>query len=176
MKKLIWICAVFTCFNCDSGTGSNDDSDQTNTSALTVGDTFSGFEVLSVCANEDIEYNHDDASKVILLSLFASWCSTCQGHVSSLESLHQQYSDQGLLVISAGKDIGNPYTCESWVTEFGASYMIANDNSGEVEQQFSIDGQVPYHVLIDKSKTVRYSASGYDQSTLEALIQSTLAE
>ena len=54
--------------------------------------------------------------------------------------------------------------------------MIANDNSGEVEQQFSIDGQVPYHVLIDKSKTVRYSASGYDQSTLEALIQSTLAE
>ncbi len=72
--------------------------------------------------------------------------------------------------------MGNPYTCESWVTEFGASYIIANDNTGEIEQQFSIDGQVPYHVLIDKSRTVRFSASGYDQSTLEALIQTTLAE
>ena len=175
MKNLIWICVAIICVNCDSGTGSND-SNETNTNALGVGDAFSDFENLSICANDNIEYDYSDDSKVILLSLFASWCATCQGHVSSLESLHQEYSDQGLLVLAAGKDMGNPYTCESWVTEFGASYIIANDNTGEIEQQFSIDGQVPYHVLIDKSRTVRFSASGYDQGTLEALIQTTLAE
>ena len=145
MKNLIWICVAIICVNCDSGTGSND-SNETNTNALSVGDAFSGFENLSICANDNIEYDYSDDSKVILLSLFASWCATCQGHVSSLESLHQQYSDQGLLVLAAGKDMGNPYTCESWVTEFGASYIIANDNTVEIEQQFSIDGLSLIHI------------------------------
>jgi len=54
--------------------------------------------------------------------------------------------------------------------------LIANDNDGTIEQQFSKDGQVPYHVIIDKSRTVRYSGSGYDQGTLESLIQTTLSE
>ena len=41
MKNLIWICVAIICVNCDSGTGSND-SNETNTNALSVGDAFSG--------------------------------------------------------------------------------------------------------------------------------------
>ena len=68
MKNLIWICVAIICVNCDSGTGSND-SNETNTNALSVGDAFSGFENLSICANDNIEYDYSDDSKVILLSL-----------------------------------------------------------------------------------------------------------
>ena len=53
MKNLIWICVAIICVNCDSGTGSND-SNETNTNALSVGDAFSGFENLSICANDNI--------------------------------------------------------------------------------------------------------------------------
>ena len=176
LRRLLLLSGLVIAFNCSSGNGSDNDPGQTNSAALSVGDSFSGFSDLNICANEDIGYDHGDTSTVILLSLFASWWGTCQGHVSSLEALHQQYYQQGLIIISAGKDIGDPYTCESWKTTFGANYLIANDNDGTIEQQFSIDGQVPYHVLIDKSRTIRHSGSGYDQGTLESLIQATLAE
>ena len=78
----------------------------------------------------------------------------CQAHVSSLETLHQNYNNQGLIVIAAGKDMGNPYTCEEWTTTFGASYLIINDNSLAIEQQFSLDGIVPYYVIIDKTRII----------------------
>ena len=40
----------------------------------------------------------------------------------------------------------------------------------------SEDGTHPYHVLIDKSRIIRYSQTGYDQGALESLIQTTLNE
>ena len=80
------------------------------------------------------------------------------------------------MIISPGKDIGNPYTCQEWKTTFGANYLLTDDNDRVIEQQLSRDGTHPYHVLIDKSRTIRYSEYGYDQSTLEPLIQSTLSE
>ena len=42
----------------------------------------------------------------------------------------------------------------SWKSTFGASYIIANDNERIIEQQLSKDGTHPYHVLIDKSRTL----------------------
>ena len=80
------------------------------------------------------------------------------------------------MIVSPGKDIGNPYTCDSWKSTFGASYIIANDNERIIEQQLSKDGTHPYHVLIDKSRTIRYSQTGYDAGALESLIQTTLNE
>ena len=73
LKRLLLLSGLVLSFNCSSGNGNNDDPDQTNASALSVGDSFSGFSELDPCANEDIGYDYGDTSTVILLSLFASW-------------------------------------------------------------------------------------------------------
>jgi len=176
MKKILLIPIFIMLVSCDSENGSENPSDNIGANALSVGDEFLGFEGLIICENENISYSYEDTTKVILLSLFASWCGTCQGHAPVLEALHQQYYEQGLIVISSGKDMGNPYSCETWKTEFGVNFLITDDNDGSVEQQFSKDGQVPYHVIIDKNRIVRYSSSGYNQNIIESLIQTTLAE
>ena len=176
LKRLSFSFFLIFIFNCSSGDGSSNGSDQINTSALSVGDSYPGFDDLNICANQDLNFDYDDTSTVILVSFFASWWGDCQAHVSSLEALHQQYRQQGLVIVSPGKDIGNPYTCDSWKSTFGASYIIANDNERIIEQQLSKDGTHPYHVLIDKSRTIRYSQTGYDQGALESLIQTTLNE
>ena len=173
MKNHIYIILLFIFFNC--GNNNNDDElPIVNVDALTVGDSFIGFDTLNVCANISPSLDLDDTSKVILLSFFASWWGSCQAHASGLEALHQQYSNQGLVIISIGKDLGSPYTCESWASTFGASYTIANDNDRLIEQRYSKNGTVPFNVIIDKDKIIRYSSSVISQTEIETIIQSML--
>jgi len=73
LRRLLLLSGLVIAFNCSSGNGSDNDPGQTNSAALSVGDSFSGFSDLNICANEDIGYDHGDTSTVILLSLFASW-------------------------------------------------------------------------------------------------------
>ena len=72
MKNHIYIVLLFIFFSC----GNNNDDDELpiiNVDALTVGDSFIGFDTLNVCANISPSSDLDDTSKVILLSFFASW-------------------------------------------------------------------------------------------------------
>jgi hypothetical protein len=73
LKRILFLSGLLITFSCSSGDGNADDSDQSNPNALSVGDTFSGFDALDICANESIVYDYGDTSRVILLSLFASW-------------------------------------------------------------------------------------------------------
>ena len=172
MKNHIYIVLLIIFFSC--GNNNDDELPIINVDALTVGDSFIGFDTLNVCANISPSLDLDDTSKVILLSFFASWWGSCQAHASGLEALHQQYSDQGLIIISIGKDLGSPYTCESWVSTFGVSYMIVNDNDRLIEQRYSKNGTVPFNVIIDKDKIIRYSSSVISQNEIETIIQNML--
>lgn len=177
MRRLILTCFIsFFIINCNSGSTNGEENPIVNLDVLSIGDEFPGFEEFLTCSNQDIVYDYSDSSKVILLSLFASWCSVCQSHVPNLETLYQDFADQGLVVIAAGKDMGAPYSCEEWTSNFGANYLIVDDNNNLIEQQFSAQGSVPYNVIIDKDRVIRYSADGYDESTIRSLITSTLAE
>ena len=73
LKRLSLSFFLIFVFNCSSGDGSGNGSDQINTSALSVGDTYPGFDDLNMCANQDLNFNYDDTSTVILVSFFASW-------------------------------------------------------------------------------------------------------
>jgi len=174
MKNHIYIVLLFIFFSC--GNNNDDESPISNVDALTVGDLFIGFDTLNTCANMSSSLDLDDTSKVILLSFFASWWGSCQAHASGLEALHQQYSNQGLIIISIGKDLGSPYTCESWVSTFGVSYTIVNDNDRLIEKRYSKYGTVPFNVIIDKDKIIRYSSSGVSQDEIAEIIQSLINE
>ena len=73
LKRLSFSFFLIFVFNCSSGDGSGNGSDQLNTSALSVGDTYPGFDDLNICANQDLNFDYDDTSTVILVSFFASW-------------------------------------------------------------------------------------------------------
>ena len=46
----------------------------------------------------------DPASRAVLLSFFASWCSPCQKEMPYLQQLHTMYRERGLRVISVNID------------------------------------------------------------------------
>ena len=72
-------------------------------------------------------------------------------------------------------DWGQPYSCESWATTFGLTYPLLDDNSGgNVYGLFGI-GYVPHNVVIGGDGLVIYSESGYNQSTMVAMIEEGLS-
>tara|TARA_B100001559_G_scaffold145032_1_gene121667 strand:- start:2 stop:229 length:228 start_codon:yes stop_codon:yes gene_type:complete len=73
LKRTVLIFITILISSCSSGGGGNDDPGQINENALSVGDSFPGFNVITPCANEDIVYDYGDTSTVILVSFFASW-------------------------------------------------------------------------------------------------------
>ena len=78
-------------------------------------------------------------------------------------------------IVSAGMDWNQPYSCESWATTFGLTYPLLDDNSGSnVYGLFGI-GYVPHNVVIGGDGLVIYSQSGYNQSTMVAMIEEGLS-
>ena len=52
--------------------------------------------------------------------------------------------------------------------------MIVNDNDRLIEKRYSKNGTVPFNVIIDKDKIIRYSSSVISQNEIETIIQNML--
>ena len=77
------------------------------------------------------------------------------------------------MVIAAGDDWHQPYSCESWAETFGLSYPILDDDDGYIYGLFGV-GYIPHNVIIDNNGQVLYSQSGFNQGAIISIINSAL--
>lgn len=71
-------------------------------------------------------------------------------------------------------DWGQPYSCESWATTFGQTFPILDDNSGSAIYGLFGVGYVPHNTVIGGDGQVIFSESGFNQSTMIAMIEEGL--
>jgi len=140
----------------------------------TVGDTVDNFST-SICANDsgNWEYNIDGLHKVTWLNIFTSWWPSCQAEAPLTENIWQVYQGQPIVVIAAGDDWHQPYSCEDWASTFGLSYPILDDDNGYIYGLFGT-GYIPHNVIIDHMGIVLYSTAGFNQSAIISVINSAL--
>lgn len=163
---------------------------------ITVGDTIDPIQLqLPICANQDpfgpaeqvfdiSMYNNLDGSsqsKVIVLSIFTSWCGYCQNEAPHLQDLHSEFFSDGLLVVAAGGDWGFPYDCEEWSDEFSLSYPVLDfmtsftQNWGDAPLMNYLDvNAIPFNVIIDHRNIVSNIIIGYNEEVLDLAIQDAL--
>ena len=73
-----------------------------------------------------------------------------------LEMVKQQFIDEEIMFLTAGKSWGQPYNCEEWATSFGLTIPVLDD---EIDSLSSIFGSaIPYNVVIDGNGQIIYSA------------------
>ena len=77
------------------------------------------------------------------------------------------------MVIAAGDDWHQPYSCESWASTFGLTYPVLDDDSGYIFGLFG-NGYIPHNVIIDDQGIVLYSQSGFNQSAIISVLNSAL--
>mgnify|MGYP002832825048 FL=1 len=161
MKNLLYVYILFLTANI------------VNADYYQLGDFVENFGA-QVCVNgngdEIWEYNSQGNNKVIFLSIFATWWGGCQTEAPHLEEIHQQYVNENVILISAGKSWGAPYTCDEWAANFGLTFPILDD---EIDSLSSIFGNsIPHNVVIDGNGQIIYTAPGHNiEPIIEAIEQ-----
>ena len=140
-----------------------------------VGDQIENFGA-PICMNGNGDsiwsYDQHGINKVIFLSIFATWWGGCQVEAPQLEAVKQQFINEEVIIITAGKSWEQPYSCEQWATNFGLTIPILDD---EIDSLSSIFGNsIPHNVVIDGNGQIVYTSNGHNLAGIINVIENSL--
>jgi peroxiredoxin len=90
----------------------------------------------------------EQRGKVVVLNFWATWCPPCRKEMPDLETLYQQFKNQGLVILAiSDEDAGKikPFIAERRVT-----YPILLDPGRKVNELFQIEG-IPKTFVYDRN-------------------------
>ena len=97
----------------------------------------------------------------------------------STETIYQEFKDAGLIVLGAGSDWGQPYSCRQWATKFELTYPLIDDSGYNLFYEFAWDGSsqpgvqyyVPMNIILDHNMVIQYRAYGFSETAIKKKIK-----
>ena len=104
--------------------------------------------------NKEINLKNFLGKKVILISFWTVYCSSCVKEFSELKNLHREFSKKGLEILSI--DIrDSKKRVAKLIKGKEIEHSVLLDSKGEVARLYGVKG-VPFNVVIDKKGVIRY--------------------
>jgi len=85
--------------------------------------------------------------KVVLVNFWATWCPPCRKEMPDLESLHQQFQKQGLVILAISDEEASKV--KAFIAERGISYAVLLDPGRKVNTLFHVMG-IPKTFIYDR--------------------------
>mgnify|MGYP001818771686 FL=1 len=101
----------------------------------------------------------DHRGKLVLLHFWATWCMPCRVEMPGIESLWQQYKDEGLVILAVSIDEGSKGRIEKYKQIFELSFPILLDPDSEVNDLYKVSN-MPTSFLIDAEGQIVSYVSG----------------
>lgn len=102
---------------------------------------------------------HDLKGRVVLLNFWATWCPSCRLEMPSMESLHKEFSSQGLAVLA----LANRESAEdvrSFYKEHNLTFPALLDENAEAAELYQT-WSLPTSFLINKRGYIVGKVIGY---------------
>jgi thiol-disulfide isomerase/thioredoxin len=126
----------------------------------------------------------DYRGKVILLNVWATWCSPCRVEMPSMERLHQKLAGTDFRIVAVSVDGDAFYAADkegpsaimAFVNQMGLTFDILHDPSGAIRTTYQTTG-VPESFLIDRDGVIVKKVIGaaeWDGPVNEAIIRRLL--
>ncbi len=115
---------------------------------------------------------------VTLVNVWATWCIPCQREFPELERLHRANAGRGLRVLAVSVDRGGDEEVRRFVAGQGATFTIARDPGGTIQQRFQAIG-IPESYLVGADGRLLWRRVGElpaDDVALAAAIDQALAD
>ena len=125
--------------------------------------------------------------KVIVLNIWATWCTPCVREMPALERLYQRLKADGLIVVAVSTDAG-PGTpglmgqpggdVRAFVAHYGLTFPIRHDARRTIEPLYFVQG-LPTTYIIDKQGRIDRKAVGarpWDDAAHVAYFEKLLTE
>jgi peroxiredoxin len=111
----------------------------------------------------------------VLLTFFATWCGPCRSEMPSLERLHQQLTDYGLVVLAVSVD-QQQQVVGPFVKGLGLTFPVLWDERGQAARTYRASS-IPISYLIDPTgRLVGVSRGARDWASLAPMVNDLLAE
>lgn len=95
----------------------------------------------------------DFRGKGVLLNFWASWCGPCRYEMPFLQRVYEEWSDQGLVILSVNIGESQPKVKE-FMESFNLSFLTLLDTSEEVALKYNIRA-IPSTFFIDKDGIIQ---------------------
>jgi peroxiredoxin len=89
----------------------------------------------------------DFRGKYVLLNFWASWCGPCRDETPDLELLYEQQPGDRLVILGINQQ-EQPDAARKFADDFGVSYPMALDRSGEVSSAYGVGRGLPMSFLV----------------------------
>jgi cytochrome c biogenesis protein CcmG/thiol:disulfide interchange protein DsbE len=146
---------------------------------VTVGADAPVFRARTLDDSSRLKSFEDYRGQVVLLNIWATWCLPCRVEMPSIEQLHQAYAGDGLRVVAVSVDTdGKEEAIRAFAREYGLSFEILHDPSGQIERQYQSVG-LPETYVIGRDGVIRRKVLGattWSSDRNRALIAQLLAE
>jgi cytochrome c biogenesis protein CcmG/thiol:disulfide interchange protein DsbE len=121
----------------------------------------------------------DYRGEVVLLNIWATWCTPCRVEMPSMQKLHESFAERGLRVVAVSvDDPGMEDAIREFAQEYGLTFEILHDASGAIKARYHTTG-LPESVVIDRDGNIRKRVAGADDwnsAANRALVERLLRE
>ena len=118
----------------------------------------------------------DYRGEVVLLNLWATWCSPCRWEMPSMERLYQELGPAGLKIVAVSVDQVSGGEVMEFANELELTFDILHDRSGQIEIDYQATG-LPETVIIDRQGVIVHKAIGpveWDEPVQQARLRRLL--
>jgi len=98
--------------------------------------------------------------KVVVLNFWATWCGPCRLEMPSLQSLHEDRAEDGVVVLGLSTDDGPDSAIEDFLRERDITYPIGRATR-ENSKAFGEISLLPTTFIIDRQGVIRHKVTGY---------------
>jgi cytochrome c biogenesis protein CcmG, thiol:disulfide interchange protein DsbE len=122
---------------------------------VTVGSKAPDFAAKTLGAEPRTKTLADYKGDVVLLSIWATWCGPCRVEMPSMQALYRDYGPRGLKIVAVSvDDPGSEEQIRAFAKEYGLTFEILHDPSGEIQRAYKTTG-VPENFVIGRDGVIR---------------------
>jgi thiol-disulfide isomerase/thioredoxin len=113
--------------------------------------------------------------KLVYVDFWASWCVPCRQSFPWMNSMHRQFSKDGLVVLAVNMDQVRA-DADAFLKQYPADFIVRFDPKGQLAQQYKVRG-MPTSVLLGRDGKLLWTHEGFrskDPAGLEQSIRSAL--
>lgn len=122
-----------------------------------------------------MEYSFTDfRGTVVVLDLFATWCSPCQLSVPFLGELHSTYSYDELRIISVDVDYRESQAeVSTFRQEENMNWIVSLDDGGFINSVYGTES-IPTFYIFDQDGNIQWTENGFDPSSTGDEMRNTI--
>ena len=145
-------------------------------SLLSEGDDAPNFDLLDVYG--DSHKLSDYTGQVVLLDFFSLSCTNCHLISEYLESVYQDYRDQGFIIFAVDFDVNDRESLIiRYAEQYNWSFPVIFDQLGSIPTHYDYDGYLPTTYIIDRDQKIVRGFEGYhEESDLRGMLDEAFAD